>query len=104
MLNLIKFYRRRYKGTPVMVTVNKLHKTYLEMVMIQIDILEEHYLKRAEQELLNKTVGAYQFIDGKTIFLNNEECSLKTLFELELIQDAILENGYNIYEIQTKPL
>jgi hypothetical protein len=103
MLNLIRYYRRTYKGTPIMKTVNKLQKAYYEMIWYQADKMTERYLRDAE-DIIEKQSGGMQLYNGVYIYVTPEELALQTLFELEFLLDELLENGYNKYAIFHEPL
>lgn len=103
MLNLIRHYRRTYKGTPIMKTVNRLHRAYYEMIWYQADIMTQREYLIAE-DIIEKQTAGMQLYNGQYILLTPDELALQTLFELEFLLDELIENGYNKYACFYEPL
>ena len=100
MLNLVNYYRRKYKGNSA---ARRLAVAYYELVTLEIEEVEQREMQRAEQVInAEDYLGIYS--DSKcTYLLSKEEACLLILFELEYIIDDILIHGMNRYSLIIKP-
>lgn len=100
MLNLVNYYRRKYKGNSA---ARRLWIAYHELVILEIEQVEQREMQKAEH-----VINAEDYLgivsDGTgTYLLSKEEACLLILFELEYIIDDILIHGMNRHSIIIKP-
>lgn len=100
MLNLVNYYRRKYKGNSA---ARRLWVAYHELVILEIEQAEQREMQNAKW-VFNRRDWLQVVGDKEGIHIfNSDEAVLLILFELEYIIDDILIHGMNRHSIIIKP-